>query len=401
MKKRVSLLLIAAVMASGMSLSACSNKATAISQTGSSEAVITIPDDTSSAPETETETKTETTVDLWNGAIDTSTAVGAVRTAISVFGKNTDEVLGGNEYRAYRGKSTSFNHDTACTRIIPDEGFTIEGIAFKKIYLWKDNGNVGRVTYTVRDKEFLPMTQNEATAQESDLRFDAGKAMEAITGSLERTLGAGNTADAGLPGASKSGRTVWEKDGTTIEVTYGLDCYGIEGNNDFRIDVYPSGKAEAGPDQSIAGFRQTVYRMYSCIGQDPKTVKAICEDVLGVPLTREQIDYGKDYYYDVKVKIEGVEFNQVLLMTNPSGKVYNIYLVNDKDKEKKSKGYYNTIQKKLESLFGPRFIPIHTFEVEGVISGPSNGDWCILSLKTIKGHTRFSLVFNNEGLKDK
>lgn len=402
MKKKVSLLLLMAITASCMSIASCSNNKTpATSQTVGSEAVITVPADTTTATTTEatTETTTEAAkVDPWSGTAVAGKALGAAQIARSVLGKSVDEVLSGRDFAEYMGRSTSFNHDLACTVVIPEAGFEIEGQPFKKIYLWKDGDQIAKVTYAIREKEFLAMTKNEATALDSDMRKDTEMMMVKVRDSLKNAFGGYKTADAELTGASKSERCVWENDGTTVEVTYGLDCYGIEGNNEFRIDVYRTDKASFGPSQEVMEFRQKVYRMYNCYGLDYKTAKAITQDVLGVTFKKEQKDK-RDFYYSVNLTFEGVKFNQVIIRTNSKGKVCEVYLVNDKSKAAQCKTYYNKLYKKLEDTFGKSFIPVNVPQYKGVINGRRDNGWCILASKNIKSYNRFYFIFNNESLK--
>ena len=397
MKKRITLLLAMAVIASNMSVCACAKTSETVTQV-STEAKITMSADSSETTVTETtETTEEKTVDPWAGKVDASTAAGAAAKANSVLGKDFETIFEGDELRAFWKKSVSYNHESSCKVMIPDDGFEIEGIHFKKVYIWNGNGSVSKLTFAVRDREILPKTKNEAAGYKADLGFDSEKAMTAVVESLNDAFGDYKTIDAGLPNSKLSECFVWEYNETTIAVTYGVDCYGIEGNNEFKIEVYRSGNADG--SQSDAGFRLAVNRMYGCFGQDLKTAKKMVQDILGVSLKKEKKTKSA-YYYNVKPTFGGVKFNQIVIKTNPSGKVYEIYLIKDTSKKADANSSYKNFHKKLEALYGSNgFIPTNSYEYKGVIHGSRNGEWCIIGTGSVSKGGRFYFIFNNESLR--
>ena len=383
------------VFATLLSVSACTKNEETEPVETESETETTVATSSSSSEET----TTSETADPWVGHKDAKTAVGATAIADIALGMSVDDVIYDHIFIDFWNRSVSFNSDSTYQAMIPDEAYFIEGIAFKKIYLWKDGTNVSKVTFATRESENLPMTEDEAAGAEADMNFDSIKAKIAIVEALNNAFGDFTKSDAELPDSKESGCYIWEHNGTQITVTYGVDCYGVKGNNEFKIDVYSSDFTGSDLDPADAEFKLMVTRMYKCLGQDLPTAKAMFTDIMGVPLEREQND-DSVYYYHIDKTIEGIEFNQAIFKLNPSGNVYEIYLVNDTSSTEECEKYYDALYQRLENVYGKVFIPTNSREYEGVITGSLDGCWCIIGTFTTANYNRFNLIFNNESLRD-
>ena len=130
------------------------------------------------------------------------------------------------------------------------------------------------------------------------MNYDAETAFTKVTSKLEAAFGGDyTTADTSALKASKSECRVWQHNGRDIAVTYAVDCYGITGNNEFKIDVYPTGGGGSSLAPEDESFRQMLSKIESSLGQDKDTVKAVLEEQLGLELKDEHKDKAICYYY--------------------------------------------------------------------------------------------------------
>lgn len=340
--------------------------------------------------------------DPWNGYQDASDAVGATAIASQCLGKSVDDILSGGALREFwSGSSCSFCSDQNRQVLIPDGGFTINGYDYDQIYLWKDNAdNITRVTFMTRHNEYLPMTEAETKGAEKDMNYDAIEAYINTVLELQDAFGSYTNGGASYLNTADGETFIFEHNGTEIVVTYGVDCYGIKGNNEFKIDVYPSGKTFAeNPEED---FRLLVYKLSYCMGRDYAEARDMVEDALGVELRDEFIDNTGYIYYSVDADIEGVGFNQVIIIPNEgNGEVYEIHLVNDMSSMDDAEGYYDLFEGKLRTVFGNYFIPWNNPVYDGeLIRVGADGCYCIIGGRYDDTYSRFQLIMNNESLRE-
>lgn len=388
MKKSIRLFTLGMVLAMGMSVCACTTTA----QTETEETTTT----TQETEETET-TTTEETADPWDNYASVKTVEGATGVANSFLGSNIDDVLYDDSLKGFWESSCTFASDIPCQMIIPEGGYTIEGIAFKKIRLWKDSdGNVTKVSFCVRMNELLPRTETEALGS-LELNFDSESARAVFEEALNEQFG-DSISTTTLSDWGNCEATLWKHNGTTIAMICGVDCYGISGNNEFMIEVYNadySGPLLTGEDAEV---REQILRMYACLGQDLETAKAMFEDIMGVPLENEQND-PSIYYYSIDLTFNGIDFNQAIFKLNPSGNVYDIYLVNDASSTAECNEYYDALYARLLNIYYGE-IPTNSVEYEGVIMGGWDGNWIIIGVYTNGDYSRLNVVFNRESLRE-
>ena len=351
--------------------------------------------------ETETEATTKPTVDPWGQLHEADEIAGATAIANEVLDKKTDDALFGHYLDGFMHGGAAFSGDKSHRIMMPDGGYKIEGYEFKRIYLWTENDIVTKITFTVRDKELIPSTEAEAKGAASDMNYDAEGAYAKITSQLVAAFGeSAKTIDTADLKAAKSECRVWEHNGRDLAVTYAVDCYGITGNNEFKIEVYSSG-AEGSADTASDGFKVTLTKLGNCMGLDKDTVKGMVEELFGVKLNNEQADKN-NYYYSSNITIEGIEFNQVIIKTNKGdGKTYEIYFVNDTSSTKECEGYLETFKKKLAESYSDNFIPTNSSEYVGVMRMLSDYNFCIIGGSYSANYNRFYLIINAERLKEK
>ncbi len=351
--------------------------------------------------ETETEATTKPTVDPWGQLYEADEIAGATAIANEVLDKKTDDALFGHYLDGFMHGGAAFSGDKSHRIMVPDCGYKIEGYEFKRIYLWTENDIVTKITFAVRDKELIPSTEAEAKGAASDMNYDAEGAYAKITSQLVAAFGeSAKTIDTADLKAAKSECRVWEHNGRDIAVTYAVDCYGITGNNEFKIEVYSSG-AEGSADTASDDFKVTLTKLGNCMGLDKDTVKGMVEELFGVKLNNEQADKN-NYYYSSNITIEGVEFNQVIIKTNKGdGKTYEIYFVNDTSSTKECEGYLETFKKKLAESYSDKFIPTNSSEYVGVMRMLSDYNFCIIGGSYSANYNRFYLIINAERLKEK
>ena len=391
MKKSIRLFTWGMVLAVGMSVCACTTTTT---QTETEET-------TTTTQETEEETEittTEETADPWDNYASVKTVEGATNVANSFLGSNIDDVLYDDSLKSFWESSCWFFADKPCQAIVPDGGYTIEGVSFKRICIWKDgDGNVTKVSFCARMNEFLPKTEAEALGS-SELNFDSESAKAAFEQALTEQFGE-SVSTTTLSDWGNCEATVWEHKETTIAMICGVDCYGVSGNNEFMIEVYNadySGPLLTGEDAEV---REQILRMYACLGQDLETAKAMFEDIMGVPLENEQND-PDIYYYSIDLTFNGIGFNQAIFKLNPSGNVYDIYLVNDASSTADCNEYYDALYSRLMNIYYGSGIPTNSYEYEGVIMGGWDGNWTIIGVYTNGDYSRLNVVFNNESLRE-
>ena len=351
--------------------------------------------------ETETEATTKPTVDPWGQLYGADEIAGATAIANEVLDKKTDDALFGHYLDGFMHGGAAFSGDKSHRIMMPDGGYKIEGYEFKRIYLWTENDIVTKITFAVRDKELIPSTEAEAKGAASDMNYDAEGAYAKITSQLVAAFGeTAKTIDTADLKAAKSECLVWEHNGRDIAVTYAVDCYGITGNNEFKIEVYSSG-AEGSADTASDDFKVTLTKLGNCMGLDKDTVKTMVEELFGVKLNNEQEDKN-NYYYSSNITIEGIEFNQVIIKTNKGdGKTYEIYFVNDTSSTKECEGYLETFKKKLAESYSDNFIPTNSSEYVGVMRMLSDYNFCIIGGSYSANYNRFYLIINAERLKEK
>ena len=402
MKKLRSIVSAGLVFAICLSVASCNGagKGTTEYTTYESPTVITEIEEPTET-ETETEATTKPTVDPWGKIYVATEIVGATAIADKVLDKTTDEVLYGQDIHEFMHKSASFSGDKSHRIMMPEGGYKIEGCEFNRIYLWTENDIVKKITFAVREKELIPSTESEAKGAASDMNYDAEGAYAKITSQLVAAFGeTAKTIDTADLKAAKSECRVWEHNGRDIAVTYAVDCYGITGNNEFKIDVYSSG-AEGSTDTASDDFKVTLTKLGNCMGLDKDTVKGMVEELFGVKLNNEQADKN-NYYYSSNITIEGVEFNQVIIKTNKGdGKTYEIYFVNDTSSTKECEGYLETFKKKLAESYSDNFIPTNSSEYVGVMRMLSDYNFCIVGGSYSANYNRFYLIINAERLKEK
>ena len=400
MKKLRSIVSAGLVFAIVLSVASCdgTGKSTTEDTTYEAPTVVT---EIEEPTETETEATTKPTVDPWGKIYVADEIVGATAIADKLLDKKTDDVLYGQDIHEFMHKSASFSGDKSHRIMMPEGGYKIEGYEFKRIYLWTENDIVTKITFAVRDNEFVPSTEAEAKGAASDMNYDAEGAYTKITSKLVAAFGESTkTADTADLKAAKSECLVWEHNGRDIAVTYAVDCYGISGNNEFKIEVYSSG-AEGSADTASDSFKVTMTKLGNCMGVDKDTVKSMVEDLFGVKLNNEQADKS-NYYYSSNITIEGVEFNQVIIKTNKGdGKTYEIYFVNDTSSTKECEGYFELFKKRLAENFSDRFAPTNSYEYEGVFTSLSDYNTCIIGGSYSANYNRFYLIVNAERLKEK
>ena len=351
--------------------------------------------------ETETEATTKPTVDPWGQLYGADEIAGATAIANEVLDKKTDDALFGHYLDGFMHGGAAFSGDKSHRIMMPDGGYKIEGYEFKRIYLWTENDIVTKITFAVRDKELIPSTEAEAKGAASDMNYDAEGAYAKITSKMAEAFGESTkTVDTSGLKAAKSECLVWEHNGRDIAVTYAVDCYGITGNNEFKIEVYSSG-AEGSADTASDDFKVTLTKLGNCMGLDKDTVKTMVEELFGVKLNNEQEDKN-NYYYSSNITIEGIEFNQVIIKTNKGdGKTYEIYFVNDTSSTKECEGYLETFKKKLAESYSDNFIPTNSSEYVGVMRMLSDYNFCIVGGSYSANYNRFYLIINAERLKEK
>ena len=400
MKKLRSIVSAGLVLAIALSVASCDGevKNTTEDTTYETDVVVT---ETEEPSTTETEATTEPTVDPWGQLHEADEILGATAIADKLIDQKTDDALFGHDLDGFMHGGAAFSGDKSHRIMMPDGGYKIEGYEFKRIYLWTENDIVTKITFAVRDKELIPSTEAEAKGAASDMNYDVEGAYAKITSKLNAAFGESTkTIDTADLKAAKSECLVWEHNGRDIAVTYAVDCYGIAGNNEFRIDVYTSG-AEGSSDASADDFKVTMTKLGNCMGLDKDSVKTMVEDLFGVKLDYEQEDK-TNYYYSVSITIEGVEFNQVIIKTNKGdGKTYEIYFVNDTSNTKDCEGYLETFKKKLAESFSDNFIPTNSAEYKGVMHMISDYNFCIIGGSYSANYNRFYLIINAERLKEK
>lgn len=400
MKKLRSIVSAGLVFAIALSVASCDGegKNTTEDTTYETTAVVT---ETEEPTTTETEATTKPTVDPWGQLHEADEIVGATAIADKLIDQKTDDALFGHDLDGFMHGGAAFSGDKSHRIMMPDGGYKIEGYEFKRIYLWTENDIVTKITFAVRDKELIPSTEAETKGAASDMNYDAEGAYAKITSKLNAAFGESTkTIDTADLKAAKSECLVWEHNGRDIAVTYAVDCYGIAGNNEFRIDVYTSG-AEGSSDASADDFKVTMTKLGNCMGLDKDSVKTMVEDLFGVKLDNEQADKN-NYYYSASITIEGVEFNQVIIKTNKGdGKTYEIYFVNDTSNTKDCEGYLETFKKKLAESFSDNFIPTNSAEYKGVMHMISDYNFCIIGGSYSANYNRFYLIINAERLKEK
>lgn len=400
MKKIRSIVSAGLVLAIALSVASCDGegKNTTEDTTYETAAVVTETEEPTTA---ETEATTEPTVDPWGQIHEADEIVGATAIADKLIDQKTDDALFGHDLDGFMHGGAAFSGDKSHRIMVPDGGYKIEGYEFKRIFLWTENDIVTKITFAVRDKELIPSTEAEAKGSASDMNYDVEGAYAKITSKLNAAFGESTkTIDTADLKAAKSECLVWEHNGRDIAVTYAVDCYGIAGNNEFRIDVYTSG-AEGSSDASSDDFKVTLTKLGNCMGLDKDSVKTMVEDLFGVKLDNEQADKN-NYYYSASITIEGVEFNQVIIKTNKGdGKTYEIYFVNDTSNTKDCEGYLETFKKKLAESYSDNFIPTNSAEYIGVMSMINDYNFCIIGGSYSANCNRFYLIINAERLKEK
>ena len=388
------------VLAIALSVASCDveGKNTTEDTTYETQVVVTEIEEPTTA---ETEATTEPTVDPWGQLHEADEIVGATAIADKLIDQKTDDALFGHDLDGFMHGGAAFSGDKSHRIMVPDGGYKIEGYEFKRIYLWTENDIVTKITFAVRDKELIPSTEAETKGAASDMNYDAEGAYAKITSKLIAAFGEPTkTIDTADLKAAKSECLVWEHNGRDIAVTYAVDCYGIAGNNEFKIDVYTSG-AEGSSDTSADDFKVTLTKLGNCMGLDKDSVKTMVEDLFGVKLDNEQADKN-NYYYSASITIEGVEFNQVIIKTNKGdGKTYEIYFVNDTSNTKDCEGYLETFKKKLAESYSDNFIPTNSAEYKGVMHMISDYNFCIIGGSYSANYNRFYLIINAERLKEK
>ncbi len=388
------------VFAMGMGLCSCGKtQETVVTSSDAVESESVVSDSVVSS-----ENNVETTEDPWLGSPDVTGIVGASWKASQFLGRNIDDVLYDHELNALWNSTSSmcaFNQDERRQVLVPEDGYEISGYKFDQIYLWKDNaGNVNKITFMTRHNEYLPETAAETVGAADDLNYDVQSAMGKMVIELSEGLGDYYNENVAYLNAKDGASFVFEHNGIEIVLTYGVDCYGLAGNNELKIDVYAKGTTfPAYPEED---FKVLITKLSYCMGEDYESARDMVEDALGVELTNEQIDYYGYIYYSVDATVEGVDFNQVIIITNEGdGKVYEVHLVNDMDSEAEIEGYYNLFKDKLRTVCGDYFIPWNHQVYDGcMIRLDSDNDICMIGRYTIEGYSRFHLIMNNEALKE-
>ena len=400
MKKLRSIVSAGLVLAIALSVASCDGEGKNTTEDTTYETAVVVTE-TEEPTTTETEATTKPTVDPWGQLHEADEIVGATAIADKLIDQKTDDALFGHDLDGFMHGGAAFSGDKSHRIMKPDGGYKIEGYEFKRIYLWTENDIVTKITFAVRDKELIPSTEAETKGAASDMNYDAEGAYAKITSELNAAFGESTkTIDTADLKAAKSECLVWEHNGRDIAVTYAEDCYGIAGNNEFKIDVYTSG-AEGSSDASADDFKVTMTKLGNCMGLDKDSVKTMVEDLFGVKLDNEQADKN-NYYYSASITIEGVEFNQVIIKTNKGdGKTYEIYFVNDTSNTKDCEGYLETFKKKLAESFSDNFIPTNSAEYKGVMQMFSDFYFCIIGGSYSANYNRFYLIINAERLKEK
>ena len=400
MKKFRIIVSLGLVLAMVLSVASCNGKGSSGDEGGTYE---TPKMDYESESETET---TKPSVDPWSQSHTAQDIVGATAIANGFLGMSFDDAVESHKMIAFYEKSASFTTNRAHHTMIPDGGFTIEGNMFKRVYFWEDKGSINKITFASRYLEFVPSTETEAKIAADDMNYDAEKAYTDITSKLEAAFGSDyKTVDTSDLKAAKSECRVWQHNDRDIVVTYGVDCFGITGNNEFKIDVYPTGGGGSSLTPEDEAFRQLFSKLESSMGQDKDTVKTLLEEQLGVELKDESksnsICY--TYYYKVDLTLEGVPFNMIEIHANiGNGKVYEIYFRKDTSKSADIDGYEETFKTKLSSTFSDRFIPTNSRAYEGIICGIGKGTYCIVSDYYLDDMNNFfHVIINAEYLREK
>lgn len=400
MKKLRSIVSAGLVLAIALSVASCDGEVKNTTEDTTYETAIVVTE-TEEPSTTKTEATTKPTVDPWGQLHEADEIVGATAIADKLIDQKTDDALFGHDLDGFMHGGAAFSGDKSHRIMMPDGGYKIEGYEFKRIYLWTENDIVTKITFAVRDKELIPSTEAETKGAASDMNYDAEGAYAKITSKLNAAFGESTkTIDTADLKAAKSECLAWEHNGRDIAVTYAVDCYGIAGNNEFRIDVYTSG-AEGSSNASADDFKVTMTKLGNCMGLDKDSVKTMVEELFGVKLDNEQADKN-NYYYSASITIEGVEFNQVIIKTNKGdGKTYEIYFVNDTSNTKDCEGYLETFKKKLAESFSDNFIPTNSAEYKGVMQMFSDFYFCIIGGSYSANYNRFYLIINAERLKEK
>ena len=402
MRKFRSIVSLGLILAMAMPVAAC-NGATDVTEediTYETAPVVT---------ETETETEaTKPTVDPWGQIYVADEIVGATAIADKLLSMSFEEALYSHEIGEFYNGSATFSGDHARSVMFPETGYKIEGNELKCVFIWKDKAKdtVAKITFASRKLEYVPSTETEAKIAADDMNYDAETAFTKITSKLEAAFGSDyKTSDTTDLKASKSECRVWQHNGRDIAVTYALDCYGITGNNEFKVDVYPTSGGGSSLAPEDEAFRQMFSKIESSMGQDNETVKALLEEQLGVELKGGSKDKSicYTYYYDVDLTIEGVPFNMIEIHTNiGDGKVFEIYFRKDTSKRSEIDSYEETFKTKLSSTFSDRFIPTNSNSYKGVFCGMGRGTYCIISDLYIDDMNNFFFVIiNAEYLREK
>ena len=400
MKKSRSIVSAGLVFAIALSVAACDSGA-------NNSTFDTVYDPGQVVTESETEA-TEDTVDPWGQINTASEIVGATAVADKLLNMGFDEALSSREIGEFYQGSARFYGDHTHSAMYPEGGYKIEGNDLKSVYIWqaKTKGSVTKITFTARKGEFVPSTESEAKIAAEDMNYDAETAFTKVTSALASAFGDGfTTADTSGLKASKSECRVWQHNGRDIAVTYAVDCYGITGNNEFKVDVYPTGGGAPTLAPEDEAFRQMFCKIENSLGQDKDTVKAVLEEQLGVTLKNEHKDKAicYYYYYDVDITIAGVPFNMIELEANiGDGKVYAVNFRKDTSKRADIDEYEKTIQTKLTTAFSEYLIPTNSRQYEGVFCSLTGGNTCTVSDYYIDDMNNFFyVIIRAEYLREK
>jgi len=400
MKRLRSIVSLGLVLAMALSVASCNGKGSSGDEGGTYE---TQKMDYESESESET---TKPSVDPWSQSHTAQDIVGATAVANSFLGMSFDEAVDSHKMTAFYEKSASFTTNRAYHAMIPDDGFTIEGNMFKRVYFWEDKGSINKITFASRNLEYIPSTETEAKIAAADMNYDAEKAYTDISSKLEAAFGIDyKTVDTSDLKASKSECRVWQHNDRDIVVTYGVDCFGITGNNEFKIDLYPTGGGGSSLAPEDESFRQMLSKIESSLGQDKDTVKAVLEEQLGLELKDEHKDKASCYYYyySADFSIAGVPFNMIELHANiGDGKVFEVCFRKDTSKRAEIDGYEDTFKKKLSASFSDRFIPTNSRAYEGEFCTLGKGTYCIVSDYYLDDMNNFFyVIINAEYLREK
>ena len=285
--------------------------------------------------------------------------------------------------------------------------FTCDDVPFKSIHIYLKNWKVVEVDYCITEERYFSSAAEGGKDLGDDADLPVKQYYDNISGELNGIFNKPEK-EYGVkwfkPSEGKS--SLWKAGDISVAATYGTNCFGVEGYNQFELAVSDNKDFKPGyycvlpvSDEMDEELENLIEIGKTSMGRDFASVKHMIEKKLDITLgDGQQIgdEFSEYVYKDLDFEVSGVHFNMISIISNRNSlTVFDVIFWSDNISSTDCSNYKSNYERKLTAYYGKPTINYYDGDIgykfddglEFWISANQNGS-----------NSYFYVIFKNENL---